>query len=85
MACLSAPGLKFNVMFWVDSTVGLNACGGFGILGFGIAEQDEATFSATCMCVCVVCAWEGEGFVCDKQQQVNFTVTTTGAYEPPSL
>ena len=34
--------------------------------------------------VCV-CAWEEEGFVCDKQQQVNFTVTTTGAYEPPSL
>ena len=38
LGCLSAPSLKFNVMFWVDNTVGLNACGGFGILGFGIAE-----------------------------------------------
>ena len=72
LGCLSAPGLKFNVMFWVDSTVGLNACGGFGILGFGIAERDEATLSATCVCVCVcVLCVHGKGR--DLQQQVNFS------------
>ena len=37
LGCLSAPSLKFNLMFWVDSTV--NVCGGFvTVLGFGIAE-----------------------------------------------